>query len=445
MKFERGERRSIAICAIVIALPLGIGLFFNHLNAPPKVDIPSYPQAATPNGFALYIAASRALVPAKPAVDFIMDDFAPSDEKARLQRYSLARKTAWRKANQNAFVLFERAQKTPTLAPSMRSSRAIIPIKLISGMWRAKFVEFHTKRMGGDYEGAFQSGLDAIQFGHDIRRGAPILLSIIGAENNDKVRTNVGDLVDRLSAPKARSAARRLENLLQARWNLDDALVENKYFYQLQWLRIFEQPEGWRYSLLASDAAPTATAFAHSYLISKQAVIDETEAEFDREIANARLPYAQKGAPAPEPSGLVFDEFASNAVRLRYLDARDLAGDRLLLLQLALRAYCLERGQYPPAPSALVPAYLKAIPADPFGAGEPVHYKRSGTKYILWSVGPDEKNDGGSPIPPNKDEKNFRAPLPSEAPRLPGTLLDSKGDFVAGENQAVGFEWPRID
>ena len=38
---------------------------------------------------------------------------------------------------------------------------------------------------------------------------------------------------------------------------------------------------------------------------------------------------------------------------------------RLLLLQLATRAYELEKGEHPKSLADLVPAYLKAIPQDP--------------------------------------------------------------------------------
>ena len=65
---------------------------------------------------------------------------------------------------------------------------------------------------------------------------------------------------------------------------------------------------------------------------------------------------------------------------------------------LALRAYRLEHGAYPATLAALTPAYLKQIPNDPFAASGPLHYKRQGSKYVLYSIGPDGKDDGGKPI-----------------------------------------------
>ena len=212
---------------------------------------------------------------------------------------------------------------------------------------------------------------------------------------------------------------------------------------QTLWLDTFNI-EGWRNSLIPNKGVGGLPP-PRFYLSSKQSIVDQTGIEFDRQIANARLTYADKGAPAPQPSGLVFDDFAEAAEQWRFEDARDLAGDRLLLLQLALRAYRLQNGAYAPTLQALTPQYLNAVPADPFGAGEPMHYKRNGANFVLWSIGPDEKDDGGTPIPPNADEKSLRAPDAGEAARLPGLLLGSRGDFVAGKNRARGFEWPRID
>lgn len=438
MKIPRNRNKPFLFSALLLIFAAGFVLWRNHLNAPPQLPIPAYPQTPKINGFDLYVEAANAMRPAKPPVDLILDDAPPDGEKARAKRYSLVRKTAWLRANRKAFALFERAQKAQTLAPSLRAPRTSDSLKTIRNLARAKRVEIRENRLRGNYNGALKSGLDSIQLGHDIRRGAPLIYSLVGARWNDETRAEIEGLTEKVGATQAKNSARRMENLLQSRWNLDDALVEDKYCFQLSWPQTFKQQDSWRYLLIATQSPSDFTAFIRSYFLSKQNVVDETGAEFDRQIANARLPYADKGVATPSPQGLVFDDFASFAAQWRYENAGDLAGDRLLMLQLALRAYRLENGQYPSALNALAPHYLKTIPADPFGAGEPMHYKRSGQKYILWSIGPDEKDNGGTPIPPNKDENDLTKK------RLPGTLFDSQGDFVAGKNRAIGFELGRI-
>jgi hypothetical protein len=75
-----------------------------------------------------------------------------------------------------------------------------------------------------------------------------------------------------------------------------------------------------------------------------------------------------------------------------------IALDRLLVTQLALQAYKGEHGAYPAYLSDLVPRYLSRVPDDPFSDGQPLRYRRTGGKYLLYSIGPDAKDDGGRPI-----------------------------------------------
>lgn len=62
-------------------------------------------------------------------------------------------------------------------------------------------------------------------------------------------------------------------------------------------------------------------------------------------------------------------------------------------LQFALKAYNLEMGGYPSTLIGLVPRYLSKVPEDPFD-GKPIRY--SATKKIIYSVGKDAIDSGGS-------------------------------------------------
>jgi hypothetical protein len=61
---------------------------------------------------------------------------------------------------------------------------------------------------------------------------------------------------------------------------------------------------------------------------------------------------------------------------------------------LALRAYQIEHGQYPDSLAQLRAAGGWEIPEDPF-TGKELIYRRQGQGYILYSVGPNFKDDGG--------------------------------------------------
>jgi hypothetical protein len=66
----------------------------------------------------------------------------------------------------------------------------------------------------------------------------------------------------------------------------------------------------------------------------------------------------------------------------------------LLLAEGAVRAHRLERGRNPESLEALVPDYLRTVPADPFGKG-PLRYVRDGDGPKVYSVGTDGEDDGG--------------------------------------------------
>ena len=68
----------------------------------------------------------------------------------------------------------------------------------------------------------------------------------------------------------------------------------------------------------------------------------------------------------------------------------------------ALERYRLAHGEYPVALDALVPQFMQTIPHAIIG-GQPLHYRRTGDgKFLLYSVGWNERDDGGQPSPRNE-------------------------------------------
>jgi len=61
---------------------------------------------------------------------------------------------------------------------------------------------------------------------------------------------------------------------------------------------------------------------------------------------------------------------------------------------LACRLYKSRTGAYPESLEALVPGILKEVPIDPF-TGKPFVYRREGEGFIVYSLGSNEKDDGG--------------------------------------------------
>ncbi|MCK7476509.1 MAG: hypothetical protein M0C28_02210 [Candidatus Moduliflexus flocculans] len=61
---------------------------------------------------------------------------------------------------------------------------------------------------------------------------------------------------------------------------------------------------------------------------------------------------------------------------------------------LACRLYKSRTGQYPDGLEALVPDLLTEVPIDPF-TGKPLVYRREGEGFIVYSLGSNQKDDGG--------------------------------------------------
>ncbi len=66
----------------------------------------------------------------------------------------------------------------------------------------------------------------------------------------------------------------------------------------------------------------------------------------------------------------------------------------LARVAIALERFRLAHGGYPDSLDALAPAYLPSVPRDVVG-GEPLHYRRDGERFILYSIGWNGVDDGG--------------------------------------------------
>ncbi len=67
----------------------------------------------------------------------------------------------------------------------------------------------------------------------------------------------------------------------------------------------------------------------------------------------------------------------------------------LMTVAAALALHRLEHGEYPQTLDSLIPALLQALPVDAY-EGKPLVYRRSGEGYLLYAVGPNGQDDGGS-------------------------------------------------
>ena len=88
--------------------------------------------------------------------------------------------------------------------------------------------------------------------------------------------------------------------------------------------------------------------------------------------------------------------YLSSAAGLRHWLAWTQAKRAGTLIALALESHRLQHGHYPVTLHGLVPEYLPALPVDPITGG-PLHYLLDRGRPLVYSVGCDRDDDGGTP------------------------------------------------
>jgi hypothetical protein len=108
-----------------------------------------------------------------------------------------------------------------------------------------------------------------------------------------------------------------------------------------------------------------------------------------------------KAAQSPFPSRL--ESFRALDIKTKNRDhyrdilareARCIALLRTAQTALGMERYRLAHGKLSDSLADLAPAYLAAVPIDPFD-GQPLRYKKLAKGYVVYSVGEDGKDDGG--------------------------------------------------
>ncbi|MBN2312617.1 MAG: hypothetical protein JXM79_01730 [Sedimentisphaerales bacterium] len=98
-------------------------------------------------------------------------------------------------------------------------------------------------------------------------------------------------------------------------------------------------------------------------------------------------------------------EFMPALARIITIELRAIAHLRVARSGLAIQRYRLATGAIPDTLSELVPAYLDAVPKDPFDGNE-LRYKKRETGFIIYSIGEDLSDDDGTERPEKRRGKD---------------------------------------
>jgi len=439
LQFERkhcmGRKRvdMLIIAVVFIAVLAVIGaIWFINSNRMPEIKLPT-PVMPSPNAYDYYTSAGNLIVDSKK-IDEIVYEQTFSRTRTSPKVYSLAEKEALLANNEPALQMMRDGFDYECMAPVRRSFDALFPeFRHFQNLGRLLYIESQIKSAKGDYAGAMDSCLDGIYFGVNAPSGGSRIHRLVGISNQKIVREDAWKLLEQMDAGECRAAAGRLEQIISKQVPVAKTLEEEKWFgigafqeaVQKETMGDFISSAIYDDNSLRSRIVWNIRALK----TSKQKVIRNYSDYMDQLIENAKKPYALHLPDPPTPDDPVNSVLAPVLNRARFSDELNQLQNELLLLKLAIRAYKLDNGRYPASLSDLTPDYIKSIPRDRFVLKGPIRYKQQGSSYVLYSVGPDGKDDGGKPI------DNIKSPSRPNADELRYHVEDkSKGDIVAGIN-----------
>ena len=120
---------------------------------------------------------------------------------------------------------------------------------------------------------------------------------------------------------------------------------------------------------------------------------------FDADMVEARQKLYVMTALIMPALGKCTDRDADNAARLR-----------TAATAMAIERYRLKHaGKLPESLAKLVPDYLPSVPVDSF-TGQPLQFQKRDKGYVVYSVGADRRDDGGTPFQPKKKGASGASP-----------------------------------
>jgi hypothetical protein len=257
----------------------------------------------------------------------------------------------------------------------------------------------------GRPDDAARSYLDCLRLGVDVPRGGPLIHGLVGMAIQSIGLRPMQDLAERLDAPSAMAAAGEMRRLDAQAPSYADTIANEKESMTAMTLQMFGQPGGWRQFTAGifhggSSGAPSAAeiwlALRFSFTPKRQ-MLDNVRGYMDAMIADAQRPYYARRAPPPLPGDPLSQTMLPVFDQARFRWVAIAAQWRITELRLATRAYEQQHGAPPPSLEALVPAYLPALPQDPF-APRPLVFRRKDAGALIYSRGPDGKDDGGKDL-----------------------------------------------
>ncbi|HEX8464191.1 MAG TPA: hypothetical protein VF627_06180 [Abditibacterium sp.] len=368
-----------------------------------------------PNGYDRLIAAAQQILPGENGSPSAAEILAP-DENLRRQRLAVARNAPALSAMRAALLL---PIQTPPGVDFTQNGR-------LRELARQLIQESEVRAADGDFVGALNSRLDCLELGAAVSRG-PLISMLVGSAIESVGRDKIEVLALKLDAPQSRAAASRLAQIEARRPTFSDIVrLEGEETLRLNLQALPDEarraalgtPEGRKEQRISERQARELLA------LTPEIVRANNTRLFSTAIAAARVPLRlARMVPLPEnlDSSTAWSRPLLQDQRARSIYERNIAQNRLLQAAMELRAQKLETGAYPETFVA---------PRDPFSNEGRLIYRRTGDTYLLYSIGPDARDNGGRAASMQRVQFDVDSGQTRTIPtRNLGT--DFKGDLVA--------------
>jgi hypothetical protein len=395
---ERGGRRvkgafrsgwltlTVAVVAIPCVLCLGAFGYWWYVNSVPPFT-PRLPPLPRPNG---YDRAWKAIVPLIPFSRQPVPDRWPDGTPAELR----ARLVTLRPLLDEVRASFALEWRTN---PPLSFSVDFPEIAGFRECARGFAAESILARRRGDYGTAMQRSLDAVELGVRMPRGGGLLARMAAVEMIEigfSQSERLAPLVPATWVPDTLARVRRLRKA----WPPLSEMFESEHITDIAaWTEEFcnSSRRPLHEQIRALDplgTRPGAWGLLRRAFTPRRIVLADIDLYYRRLIAESRKPFRRRvPVPAPEDpwSELIFR--GDGVMTWPYEEAPTLL--TLLEVALAARLYHREHGRYPATLLDIGREWLPAVPVDFWG--QPVAYRLRNGQPLIYSLGPDGKDNGG--------------------------------------------------
>jgi hypothetical protein len=372
---------------------LVFALFAGYLwwaNTPPPPEPAPVVALPSPNGFDACVAAATKL----PGLATGTPKPSPVDDPMQTDPAALREAL---KADEPALNELRRALRLEYVTPPVTSMRQEFPYLAQYRQAARRFsAESRVAQSEGRWGVAIDRALDPIDLGSRTGRGGTLIHHLVGLALAAIGTVQAERCVAHLSVAEAHAAGQRLDRVMVRFPTAVDALRDERRFGLSAARELFSGQMD-----LSQLNLPAPTGFRGGpnllVLYPKPWAYASVKTGYDNVIRELEKPYPQR-QPVPDPSEPMAALLATTVEGPSFTFAKNEAYLRLLRLELALHEYRARHGRYPARLADLAPAVLSSVPNDPF-TEQPFDYRATGPSYLLYSLGPDRRDNGGTPIP----------------------------------------------